>query len=226
MMEKQEKKFEIKLLPASSLVPAPYNPRKISADDFELLKDSIREHGLVEPIVVQKSNNMIIGGHQRLNAFVEVEHEQGVKNPKTTCFVLDCDDATAKRLNLRLNRIGGEFDQDKLGQLFESEDFPEGFRFEELGFSAKEIERVLKTVAPPALDDPKPATFGRSVTLSLEFGDIEVRDQVKEWLIERAKLTQKRTGDVVQEMIRKGAKREPKERAAPKGASPTDGADQ
>lgn len=210
-------KFETKLIAASKLQDAPYNPRKVmAASAFDALKVSIREHGQVEPIVVQKESEkygplVIVGGHQRKRAVVDIESEEGIPQPKVLCIVIDVDDATAKKLNLRLNRIGGEFDPEKLGALFQGDEFKD-FDFEELGFSAREVEQALKTVTPPSFEEPKVPIFARSVTLSLDFGDVEARDAVKAWIVEQAKVTEKRTGEVVQALIRKGSKQAARDR--------------
>lgn len=45
--------------------PAPYNPRKISLEQIEQLKQSISKIGLVVPILVNRKNNVILAGHQR-----------------------------------------------------------------------------------------------------------------------------------------------------------------
>lgn len=52
----------------ADIKPAPYNPRKINQAQFELLKKSISNLGLVIPVLVNKQNNMIIAGHQRTKA--------------------------------------------------------------------------------------------------------------------------------------------------------------
>lgn len=50
------------------ITPASYNPRKISNQQFEKLKESISLNGFVMPILVNKSNMTIIAGHQRTKA--------------------------------------------------------------------------------------------------------------------------------------------------------------
>ena len=47
---------------------ATYNPRKISDHDLEALRKSLRFFGAVEPIVVNKRSDRIVGGHQRVKA--------------------------------------------------------------------------------------------------------------------------------------------------------------
>lgn len=47
------------------IVPAKYNPRKISDEQILELKKSITELGFIIPVLVNKKNNVIIAGHQR-----------------------------------------------------------------------------------------------------------------------------------------------------------------
>lgn len=47
------------------IVPAEYNPRIINDKEFELLKNSIKDLGIIVPIIINETNNIIIAGHQR-----------------------------------------------------------------------------------------------------------------------------------------------------------------
>lgn len=47
---------------------AEYNPRFLSDDSFEMLKKSIRELGIIKPVIVRLENRTIIAGHQRTKA--------------------------------------------------------------------------------------------------------------------------------------------------------------
>ena len=69
----------------SDLNPSAYNPRKITPEKFEALKESIRVDGFLEPIVVQKKGLNIIGGHQRVKAIKEicVEENEPVTNRRS-----------------------------------------------------------------------------------------------------------------------------------------------
>ena len=55
-------------LPIGDLKADPGNPRRISDEDLEALTRSIREFGLIDPIIARKDDKVIIGGHQRLLA--------------------------------------------------------------------------------------------------------------------------------------------------------------
>lgn len=116
------------------LEPSAYNPRKISAEDMASLRRSIREFSLVQPIVLQMPGNRIIAGHQRRDAAIA---EGLAKVPVTR---LRISDAKAKAMNLALNRISGEWDDEKLaGLLRDLEDFERGLT----GFGEEEIAKLL-----------------------------------------------------------------------------------
>ena len=50
------------------LRPDPANPRRISDQELESLTRSIREFGLIDPIIARMGDKTVIGGHQRLLA--------------------------------------------------------------------------------------------------------------------------------------------------------------
>src|SRR5437870_1456314 len=58
----------IELLPIDELRPDASNPRRISDAELEALTRSIREFGLVDPILARREDRVVIGGHQRLLA--------------------------------------------------------------------------------------------------------------------------------------------------------------
>jgi len=89
----------------AELMPAPYNPRRISDRALKALGKSVERFGLVEPIVWNKQTGNVVGGHQRL----KVLEEQGY----TECdiVVVDLSEVEEKALNLTLNNpeVQGEF---------------------------------------------------------------------------------------------------------------------
>lgn len=58
----------VQMVDIDTIVPAKYNPRKISDEQFEQLQESIRTLGFILPVIINKKNNTIIGGHQRTKA--------------------------------------------------------------------------------------------------------------------------------------------------------------
>ena len=100
--------MKIKELDIDLLKPAIYNPRKIDPEQLNDLVRSLKQFGFVDPLVVRSEDNMIIGGHQRYEAAKLLKY-------KTVPVVqLDISENDAKVLNVALNKISGEWEEDKL----------------------------------------------------------------------------------------------------------------
>lgn len=63
-------------VPTESIRPAEYNPRRISDEDFRALCESVERLGIIVPIIVNRSNGIIIAGHQRQKAARETGIER------------------------------------------------------------------------------------------------------------------------------------------------------
>ena len=194
------------------LQPAVYNPRTISTAKFEALKESIRSFGLVRPLVVQRSSpkygaNVIVGGHQTLKAVQALVLEAGgeMRMPELPCVVLDLDDREAMTLNVALNNIEGEFDVRKLSEVLTAIHKVRKIGDDDarrMGMSGDDASKLLKLSEAPKLGAAAPpATFGRSITLSLEFDDLATRDAVKEKFVELSELEGKKSGAIVFELL-------------------------
>ena len=131
-----EVKVEIKKVLVKDLKYAPYNPRKISDEMLNKLKQSIEEFGYVEPIVVNKRTRHVVGGNQRLKALEDLGIEE------VEAVFVDLDDAREKALNIALNKITGEWDYPKLKDLLEELDTG-AFDIELTGFDLPEIEDLM-----------------------------------------------------------------------------------
>jgi ParB-like chromosome segregation protein Spo0J len=128
-----------------ALQESPWNPNEEDRQTFEALKASIRRNGLVDPLVVRKADNSVIGGHHRPYAVRELMAE-GWKLPGGTAPVvyLDVSEEEAKRLSLALNKIRGEPDLDKLGELLrELRDMSDPDELSATGYSAREIDDLV-----------------------------------------------------------------------------------
>ena len=103
----------------NSLKPADYNPRKKlkpGDKEFEKLKQSIQEFGYVEPIILNKRTNTVVGGHQRLEVMKHLGYDQ------VDCVIVDLDKQKEKALNIALNKISGEWDTELLTDLLKELD--------------------------------------------------------------------------------------------------------
>lgn len=119
--------LNIKKINIQDIALSSYNPRKIRDEEYNSLKNSINEFGVVDPIIVNLKNNNIVGGHQRYNVLYSENNNQ-------TLYLLELgdvgwvfpeidlkikDENYEKALNLALNRIKGEFDVPKLNPILE-----------------------------------------------------------------------------------------------------------
>ena len=106
--------MDIQKIPAARLNPAAYNPRKdLKPGDreYEKLKCSIAEFGYVEPVVWNRQTGNVVGGHQRLKVLVDMGQTE------IDCVVVDLDLRREKALNVALNKIQGDWDEEKLASL-------------------------------------------------------------------------------------------------------------
>ncbi len=106
---------DFRVVPVELIKPAAYNPRKdLKPGDAEwaALERSIDEFGLVEPLVWNERTGNLVGGHQRLKVLLA----RGATQVQVS--VVDLDDTQERALNVALNKIEGEWDDQKLARLF------------------------------------------------------------------------------------------------------------
>jgi len=130
-------KLRVEHVPVSQLRPWPENPRIMPEAEMRKLVRSIETFGLVEPLVVRRSDNLVIGGHQRLEA------GKALGLTKVPVVFVDVTEEEAKALNLALNKIQGQWDLPKLGELLdELRELPD-FDVTLTGFDSGEIDDLL-----------------------------------------------------------------------------------
>ncbi|HZT78861.1 MAG TPA: ParB N-terminal domain-containing protein [Gemmataceae bacterium] len=136
MSPSPEPRLEVRLLPIKRLHPAPYNPRRrLRPTDaaYRKLEASIREFGLVEPLIWNETTGHVVGGHARLR----ILRRLGVKEVPVS--VVRLTPAREKALNVVLNNREAQsrYDPGKLADLLaELEDLPE---LELTGFDAADL---------------------------------------------------------------------------------------
>lgn len=160
----------IKQLPIAELKPAAYNPRKeLKPGDaeFEKLKRSIDEFGYVELVVVNAANdNTVISGHQRLSVLKHLGQET------VDCVVVELDEMREKALNVAMNKISGEWDNDKLALLIADLDASD-FDAELTGFDDAEIAQLIGSLDEGEVeDDDFDLTAALEAAAFVERGDI------------------------------------------------------
>lgn len=150
-----DNKMEVFDVDINTLVSPDYNPRKkLTPDDkeYQKIKASIETFGYADLAVVNKKNNVIIGGNQR----VQVLKDLGVKTIKAV-FV-DLDETKEKALNIALNKITGEWDFAQLENLF-NELQEVDFNLDLTGFEKFEIESLSTPIDWSDVDDLSEETY-------------------------------------------------------------------
>ncbi len=140
--------LQVEQVPIEQLRPWEGNPRCITDQEMAKLRRSLSQWGLVQPLVVRRADSTIIGGHQRWEAARTLGHA------RVPVVYVDLSEAEAKALNLALNKIQGEWDLPKLGELLaELQELPE---LDETltDFDGREIESLLADLARTQLAPP------------------------------------------------------------------------
>ncbi len=132
----------------AELNPAAYNPRKALAPgdvEYEQIKQSIINFGMVEPVVWNRRTDTVVAGHQRLTVLRDLGCDE------VEVSVIDVDEAKEKALNIALNKITGEWDDAKLTELLEelAADADEML----LGLTGFTDEELAELFAPPDVDE-------------------------------------------------------------------------
>src|SRR5437867_7458422 len=155
--------LDIRIMPVADLVPAPYNPRRaLKPGDrrYQKLAASLREFGLVEPLVWNETTGHVVGGHARL----AILRSMGVTDVPVSVVRLTPE--REKALNVVLNNLEaqGRFDTDKLADLLiELEDLPE---LELTGFDAGDLAALR---LEPLADLPaEPERAAVEITLAMD----------------------------------------------------------
>jgi len=160
-------KSEQRPVPIAEFHPNKWNDNRMSPKMYEKERRSIRDFGFIDPITVRprpEGGFEILDGEHRWRAATE-EHNVGTKGlaelPATV--LLDCDDRTARKLTIILNRMRGQSQQELTAALI-AELAPEGTDDLSLHLPFEDGElRVLLDLAAGAWDldaEPKSLTLG------------------------------------------------------------------
>mgnify|MGYP005825563123 CR=1 FL=1 len=128
----------------SELKFAEYNPRIITKKEYKDLKNSLTEFGIVETIVVNTykgRENIIVGGHQRVRVLEDLGYDSVI------CSLVDLPLEIEMKLNLRLNKNGGKFDDDMLFNYFPEE------MLKDVGFTDNDFNINLDKYEDNTLED-------------------------------------------------------------------------
>ena len=122
----------------TDIFPADYNPRKDLQPEDEEWKNiarSLATFGYVDPIIINQDGT-IIGGHQRAKVLQAMGHKE------VDVVVVDKEKSDEMALNIALNKIGGQWDLDKLKDTLQDID-TSSLDIKVTGFSEGELQLML-----------------------------------------------------------------------------------
>lgn len=136
-MTKDIKDLSIVTMQLKDLKPANYNPRIALTEndpEYQRIKSSIEQFGYVDPIIYNEQTNNIVGGHQRYTVLTDMGIEQ------VAVSVVNMNEEDEKVLNIALNKIEGDWDDERLKEVLEtiSDD-----KLQLTGFDEDEIEALF-----------------------------------------------------------------------------------
>lgn len=142
--------MKIARVPMVRINAAFWNPRKDlrpGDPEFEAIKRSVDQFGLVEPLVWNERSGNLVGGHQRFKVLLAAGHTE------VEVSVVDLPPEREKALGLALNKISGAWDEVKLESLLAELVALPDFDVEMTGFVTAEIGELVARLDAEALRD-------------------------------------------------------------------------
>lgn len=130
IMKKQKLVWSVTSCKVSDLVKNGYNPRKLSESEKRDLEKSVKEFGMVVPVVLNIGSraNILIGGEQRVKVYADL----GIEDVECMMPSRELTLEEEKELNLRLNKNTGSWNEELLKEFDMSILLDVGFGDEEL----------------------------------------------------------------------------------------------
>lgn len=127
--------WEIREIPIGEIRAADYNPRvtlKPGDREYDKLRRSIEELGMIDPLVWNERTGTLVGGHQRLTVLRDLGYTTA------PCWIVSLTEKQEKQANVALNKIAGRWDEDKLYDVLK------GFTADELAVTGFEDWELLE----------------------------------------------------------------------------------
>jgi len=170
-------KWHLEKIKVSNLIEWEKNPRNLTEKGLKQLKDSIKEFGLAEPLVIN-SDYTICGGHGRKKILEELNIDE------VDCYLPDkkLTEKQFQKLNLRLNKnIAGEWNTESLLEFFDNDMlYDVGFEDYEL----KNFDVDISNMGVGVNNFINEESNEESITFQFHKDNV---DMVKEWLKKHSK---------------------------------------
>ncbi len=158
----------MRVVPVTYPKPDPKNPRKHGPRNKLAIQTSLKRHGQVQPILVDKKTRYVISGHGTLQALEYL----GVDN--VLILEIDRDEKSRTQLRDLMNRTAelADWDFELLAEAFKS--YGDESELKLLGWEKYEIDPILAAEwRPPPIDDKldlgdRPPKAGKGLNLTDE----------------------------------------------------------
>ena len=164
--------MQITKAPLNKLISPDWNPRQITEEELKKLETSLEEFGYIEPIIVNDVNNHIVGGNQRAKALQQLGYDE-----VDVVYVHIEDLNKEKACNVALNKISGDWDEDKLRVVLEDIELsPIDIRltgFEELELTSLDLgEKTETEYSEPTYDVQEDDYKDEDIIVTVQDGDL------------------------------------------------------
>lgn len=144
-MEKIEptkhQRYTIERVLRSSIIEHPKNPRRITDAAKKKLRDKMKDVGLLQPPIVNRTTGYLLSGHQRIATLDSLERYKPGKNDYTLdVSVVELDGKAEASMLVFLNNASamGTWDTDALGELATTDT-----TFDDMGFDRVDVEMLF-----------------------------------------------------------------------------------
>jgi DNA modification methylase len=125
----------------------------MSEGEMTNLQHSIAHWGMAQPLVVRRQHATIVAGHRRLQAAMALGLSE------VPVIWVDVSEQEAEILGIALNRIAGEWDLPKLGEVLAKLQALPDLDVSLTGFGEAEIDSLLATLERESAPDPREESF-------------------------------------------------------------------
>lgn len=140
MEKSKHQRYVIETVLRSSIQEHPKNPRKITETAKKKLRDKMKDVGLLQPLIVNRTSGYLLSGHQRLATLDSLErYKPGGKDYGVEVSMVELDEKAETAMLVFLNNPSsmGQWDTDVLAGLSEVADF------EDMGFDRLDVELMF-----------------------------------------------------------------------------------
>ncbi len=124
----------------SSIIEHPKNPRRITDAAKKKLRDKMKDVGLLQPPIVNRTTGYLLSGHQRIAVMDSLERYKDGKNDYLIdVSMVELEEKAEADMLVFLNNASamGTWDTNSLGDLISE------FKFEDMGFERVDIEMLF-----------------------------------------------------------------------------------